>query len=79
LKKHLTNAERCGIIKVQKRWRYSKMYVVLVGSKSKSFNDLEWAKEVAKKDSLVNFRASVFEGNEVIAKYEWGKELFALK
>jgi hypothetical protein len=55
------------------------MYVVLVGSKSKSFNDLEWAKEVAKNDSLVNFRASVFEGNEVKAKYEWGKELFALK
>ena len=55
------------------------MYVVLVVNKSKAYNNLEWAKEVAKKDSLVNFRASVFEGNEVIAKYEWGKELFALK
>ena len=54
-------------------------YVVLVANKSKAYSDLEWAKECAKRDSLVSFRATVFEGSEVVAKYEWGKELFALK
>lgn len=54
-------------------------YVVLVANKSKVYSDLEWAKECARRDSIVNFRTSVFEGSEVVAKYEWGKELFALK
>ena len=54
-------------------------YVVLVANKTKVYSDLEWAKECARRDSIVNFRTSVFEGSEVIAKYEWGKELFALK
>ena len=50
-------------------------YVVLVANKSKAFNNLEWAKEVAKRDSLVNFRAAVLENGKVVAKYEWGKAI----
>ncbi len=52
-----------------------KEYKVMVAGKVSVVKDLEWAKEIAKKASLVNFRASVFNGNEKVASYEWGKEI----
>lgn len=52
-----------------------KEYKVLVNNKAMVVRDLAWAKEVAKRDSLVNFRAVVLEDGKVIARYEWGKEI----
>jgi hypothetical protein len=75
--KRLTSSPESGIIKVQKGWRYSKMkeYKILVGNKASVVKDLEYAKWIAKNASVVNFRASVFCGNERVAHYEWGKEI----
>lgn len=52
-----------------------KDYKVLVNNNARVIKDLAWAKEVAKRDSLVNFRAVVLENGKVIARYEWGKEI----
>ena len=52
-----------------------KEYRVMVNNKVSVIKDLDWAKEVAKRDSLVNFRAVVLENGKVIARYEWGKEI----
>ena len=52
-----------------------KEYRVMVNNKVRAIKDLAWAKEVAKRDSLVNFRAVVLEDGKVIARYEWGKEI----
>ena len=52
-----------------------KEYRVLVNNNARVIKDLVWAKEVAKRDSLVNFRAVVLEDGKVIARYEWGKEI----
>ena len=52
-----------------------KEYKVMVNNKVSVIKDLAWAKEVAKRDSLVNFRAVVLEDGKAIARYEWGKEI----
>ena len=52
-----------------------KDYKVLVNNNARVIKDLAWAKEVAKRVSLVNFRAVVIEDGKVIARYEWGKEI----
>lgn len=52
-----------------------KEYKILVGNKITVIKDLTWAKEVAKRESQVNFRATILDGNERIARYEWGKEI----
>ena len=52
-----------------------KDYKVLVNNNARVIKDLAWAKEVAKRDSQVNFRAVVLEDGKVIARYEWGKEI----
>ena len=52
-----------------------KEYRVLVNNKAMVIRDLEWAKEVAKREARVNFRAVVLEDGKVIARYEWGKEI----
>lgn len=50
-------------------------YKVRVAGKAIVVKGLEWAKEVARKASLVNFRAVVESNEKIVAKYEWGKEL----
>ena len=52
-----------------------KEYRVMVNNKVRVIKDLAWAKEVAKREALVNFRAVVLEDGKVIARYEWGKEI----
>lgn len=53
-----------------------KEYKILVGNKTSVVKcSLEWAKLIARDASIVNFRASVFCGNERVARYEWGKEI----
>lgn len=52
-----------------------KEYKVMVGSKVSVVKSLDYAKWIAKNASVVNFRASVFDGNERMARYEWGKEI----
>lgn len=53
-----------------------KEYKILVGNKASVVKcSLEWAKLIARHASIVNFRASVFCGNERVARYEWGKEI----
>lgn len=51
-----------------------KKYKVLVGNKGYLVGDLEVAKEYAKRDSKVNFRAVVLDDNKVVARYERGEE-----
>ena len=50
-------------------------YKVRVANKVSVFKGLEWAKENARKASLVNFRAVVENNGKVVARYEWGKEI----
>lgn len=50
-------------------------YKVRVANKVIVFKGLEWAKENARKASLVNFRAVVENNGKVVARYEWGKEI----
>ena len=50
-------------------------YKIRVAGKAIVVKGLEWAKEIARKASLVNFRAVVEHDNKIIAKYEWGKEI----
>ena len=52
-----------------------KDFKVMVNGKVSVVKDMEWAKEIARKASLVNFRAVVKDGNEIVARYEWGKEI----
>lgn len=52
-----------------------KEYKVMVAGKVSVVKDLDYAKWIAKNASVVNFRASVFDGNERVAHYEWGKEI----
>lgn len=51
-------------------------FKILFANKEMVFVGLERAKEIAKKQSLVNFRVSVFDSNnKMVARYEWGKEI----
>lgn len=51
-------------------------YKILFANKAMVFVGLERAKEIAKKQSLVSFRVSVFDSNnKKVAYYEWGKEI----
>ena len=52
-----------------------KEYKVLVGNRTRVVKDLAWGKEIARMMSRVNFRATVVDGNEIVARYEWGKEI----
>ena len=51
-----------------------KKYTILFANKSVCYQGLERAKKYAQEQSLVSFRASVFDGNQKIVTYEWGKE-----
>ena len=48
---------------------------VRVVGKAMVFKGLEWAKENARKASLVNFRAVVESNGKIVVRYEWGKEI----
>lgn len=50
-------------------------YKVRVVGKASVVKGLEWAKEIARKASLVNFRAVVENNGKIVARYEWGKEI----
>lgn len=51
-------------------------FKILFANKAMVLVGLERAKEIAKKQSLVSFRVSVFDSNNKrVAKYEWGKEI----
>jgi hypothetical protein len=50
-----------------------KTYKVLFANEGVLVIGLERAREFAKNKSLVNFRASIFDGNTKVATYEWGK------
>lgn len=51
-------------------------YKILFANKEMVFVGLERAKEIAKNQSLVSFRVSVFDSNnKKVAKFEWGKEI----
>ena len=52
-----------------------KTYKVLYANKSVLVKGLDRAREYAQKQSLVNFRVSIFDGNVKIATYENGKEV----
>ena len=50
-----------------------KTYKVLFADKGLLVKGLDRAKELAKNKSIVNFRASIFDGNTKVATYENGK------
>lgn len=50
-------------------------YKVRVANKVSVIKGLEWAKEIARKASLVNFRAVVESNGKAVARYEWGREI----
>jgi hypothetical protein len=50
-----------------------KTYKVLFANKGLLVVGLERARELAKNKSLVNFRASIFDGNTKVETYENGK------
>ena len=52
-----------------------KQYKVLRANKGYMVYGLERAMEYAQKDSQVAFRVSVFDGNQKIATFEWGKQI----
>ena len=49
-----------------------KKYTILFANKTYCYSNLQIALDYAKRQSLVNFRVSVFDGNKKLATYEKG-------
>ena len=49
-----------------------KNYKILFANKSYCMSNLQYALDYAKRESLVGYRVSVFEGNNKIATYQGG-------
>lgn len=52
-----------------------KGYKVLFNNNTMVFKNLEWAKEVAKRYTMVGSKATVFDNNTKVATYYNGKEI----
>ena len=50
-------------------------YKVMTHTKAYLVNNLDGAKKLAERLSIVHWRVTIFKENKKVARYEWGEEL----